>query len=94
MIFIEGAIQRPPLQPGDHVTVFQDPFSRNRPEGEAVLVECIQEEDEGFSRWRVLFLDDPEYRPVERMLYRPPLYTYGGEFETNCTEPTTPKALV
>lgn len=67
-----------PLAPGDVVTVYQDPITRENEEGTAILVQCLLEEDEGLSYWKVRFLGDPSFgflrripAEAERWIFRP-----------------------
>jgi len=55
---------------GDIVMIYQDPVTRQKPEGEAVLFELISQ-DEDFERWGVVFvptsgLEDPDRTVYER----------------------------
>lgn len=45
------------LTAGDVVTIYADPYTREREEGEAKLIRLSRREDDG-ERWRVRFLSD------------------------------------
>jgi hypothetical protein len=57
-----------PRKVGDRVTVFHDPYTQLRSEGEAILVRCLINDPE-MSHWRVRFLSDGQ--TVERWIAPP-----------------------
>lgn len=52
---------------GERVTVYERPFSAEKEEGEATLVEFLYSWDDGAERWGVEFDEDPGMR-VERTI--------------------------
>ena len=59
------------MKKGDKVIVYQDPYTRLRPEGTATLVKQLCEADEdGMSRWEVSFPGD--YGTFERNILATP----------------------
>ena len=42
------------MKPGDKVTVFENPLTRTKPEGQAKLVKCLIEDN----YWEVEFIED------------------------------------
>lgn len=48
-------------EPGDTVTIYQDPITRQKPEGDATLIRCLNPVDrDGLSRWEVRFAGESE----------------------------------
>jgi hypothetical protein len=55
---------------GEKVSIYYDPFTEQKLEGEAVLLEKI-EEDELFETWAVRFKGDGEKDISSRMILKP-----------------------
>lgn len=63
------------LHPGDTVTIYQYPITRQSREGQAKLVRQISpDEGDGLSRWVVRFYDDP-HSCFTRTVYSPTLFS-------------------
>lgn len=48
------------MKRGDTVTIYEDPITREKPEGQAVLLKRIDSADSDMERWRVQFKGDLE----------------------------------
>lgn len=53
------------FKPGDIVTIYSDPFTSEKIEGQAKLVKCLDNDPE-MNRWTVRFLSDE--RDVDRFI--------------------------
>ena len=50
------------MKVGQIVTIYEDPITETRPEGEAELVTLEDTYNDGLESWLVKFLDEPELR--------------------------------
>jgi hypothetical protein len=55
------------MKPGDTTTIYEDPVTRHKPEGQAKLVKLLQSHPDGSQDWRVIF--HGEDTPVQRRIY-------------------------
>lgn len=54
---------------GDVTMIYEDPISRQKPEGLAKLVKLIHYDDvDGFNRWIVIFIEEPKNQ-YERVIF-------------------------
>lgn len=62
------------MQPGDIVTIYQDPVTQCNPEGQAKLVRLLMSDNgDGMSRWVVRFQGDDQC--YTRLVYRQPQFS-------------------
>jgi hypothetical protein len=48
------------MKTGDVVMIYEDPITKQKPEGAATLAEQVREDDgDGLSMWAVKFIDEP-----------------------------------
>lgn len=64
---MSAPVTRGDLRPGAVITIYEDPWTRLRPEGEAELIrEEIRDDCDEQDYWLVRFLEDPK----DAMFYR------------------------
>lgn len=56
------------LNAGEIVIVFQDPYTREKPEGKARLIKWLYNEDI-LERWEVHFVSDHHSQTVDRLIH-------------------------
>jgi hypothetical protein len=54
------------MKRGDIAVVYQDPVTKQRPEGRALLLKALGPRDEWQEYWRVRFLSDDASQRVDR----------------------------
>lgn len=66
------------LKAGDEVTIYEDPYTRRQPEGEATITKVLRPETrEEAGRFRVRFRD--ESQEYGRRIYTGPAWRKGGD---------------
>lgn len=56
-----------PITPGETVTIYEDPFTRFKPEGQAMTIDKLATGPDGEELWVVRFIGETE--TYQRLLY-------------------------